>query len=82
MAADALETTASKLRSAAASRGGQAGTVASRTAEAIGSTAAYLRQHDLDDMTKDLEKTAKQYPAAALVAAAAVGFLLGTAWRR
>ena len=82
MAADALENTATTLRSAAAERGGQVGTVMSKTAEAIGSSAAYLRQHDIQEMTADAERTAKENPAAALVVAAAVGFLLGTALRR
>lgn len=82
MAAGALERTASSLRDTAIDRGGDLGTMASKAAEGIGTAAAYLRQHDMQDMVTDAERTARQYPSAALVAAAAVGFVLGSALRR
>jgi len=82
MAAEALERTASSLRNTALDRGGQLGTMASKAAEAIGFTAGYLRQHDMQDMVSDAERVARKNPGAALVAAAAVGFLIGAALRK
>jgi ElaB/YqjD/DUF883 family membrane-anchored ribosome-binding protein len=35
----------------------------------------------VEDMVQDAERTARRHPEAALVAAAAVGFLLGSALR-
>jgi len=45
------------------------------------STASYLRDHDFDDMGKDVINICRRYPAQSLVAALAVGFLLGRSRR-
>ena len=46
-------------------------------ADGIESTASYLRRHDLSGMGKDLMDVCRRYPKQSLVAALAVGFLIG-----
>jgi len=82
--ADTLERAASTLRdNAAVLPGGQmtAGIV-ERVADTVESTGAYLREHDIDDMKADVEKIVRRHPAQSLIAACAVGFLVGRAFRR
>jgi ElaB/YqjD/DUF883 family membrane-anchored ribosome-binding protein len=55
---------------------------AHRTADKVGSTASYLRDHEMKDMLSDVEGWVKSHPAQALVGAAVVGFFAGRAMRR
>lgn len=50
-------------------------------ADGIESTASYLRRHDLSGMGKDLMDVCRRYPTQSLVAALAVGFLIGRSRR-
>jgi hypothetical protein len=45
------------------------------------STASYLREHDLNQMGKDVMNLCRRYPTQSLVAALAVGFLIGRSRR-
>jgi len=51
-------------------------------ADGMESTATYLRDHDFSKMGGDLMKVCRKYPTQSLVAALAVGFLLGRSARR
>jgi len=51
-------------------------------ADGMESTASYLREHDLSKMGGDLMSVCRKYPTQSLVAALAVGFLLGRSARR
>jgi len=46
-------------------------------ADGMQSTASYLRDHDFNDMGKDVMNICRRYPTQSLVAALALGFLLG-----
>jgi len=51
-------------------------------ADGMESTATYLREHDLSKMSGDLMRVCRKYPTQSVVAALAVGFLLGRSVRR
>lgn len=51
--------------------------MAHSAADALGSTADYVRRHDLHGMVADVENVVKRNPGPALLAAAFVGFLVG-----
>lgn len=82
-AAGALDNAAATLLEKAESLpGGE--TVASMAHTAAGkltATADYVRQHDVKDMMRDVEEFVKSHPGQSLIAAAAVGFLVGRAFR-
>jgi len=46
-------------------------------ADKLSDTADYLREHDINSMVTDLKRLVRNYPGPTLIAAAAVGFLLG-----
>lgn len=78
-AAEKLQNAASTLHQKAdALPGGEtvAG-MAHKTANTMQATAEYVRGHDLRDMRADVETFVRKRPAASLIAAAAVGFLIG-----
>ena len=50
-------------------------------ADGIESTASYLRRHDFSGMGKDLMDVCRRYPTQSVVAALAVGFLIGRSRR-
>jgi ElaB/YqjD/DUF883 family membrane-anchored ribosome-binding protein len=50
-------------------------------ADGIESAASYLERHDLSGMGKDLMDVCRRYPTQSLVAALAVGFLIGRSRR-
>jgi ElaB/YqjD/DUF883 family membrane-anchored ribosome-binding protein len=50
-------------------------------ADGMESTASYLRGHDFSAMGKDLMDVCRRYPTQSLVAALAVGFLIGRSRR-
>ena len=82
-AAGALDSAATKLhRTAESLPGGESvSNVAHSTADKLQATADYIRQHDVKDMMGDVEQFVKRHPAQSLIAAAAVGFLVGRAFR-
>jgi methyl-accepting chemotaxis protein len=51
-------------------------------ADGMESTATYLRDHDFSKMGKDLMNVCRKYPTQSVLAALAVGFLLGRSARR
>jgi ElaB/YqjD/DUF883 family membrane-anchored ribosome-binding protein len=83
-AAAGLERAASTVHEKAASipGGPRAEKAAHRFAEGMEATAAYLHEHDFADMRDDLINVCRRHPAQALISAAALGFLLGTAIKR
>jgi len=50
-------------------------------ADGMESTASYLRGHDFSQMSKDLMAVCRRYPTQSLVAALALGFLVGRSRR-
>ena len=50
-------------------------------ADGMESTASYLRDHDLSHMGKDVMDVCRRYPTQSLVAALALGFLIGRSRR-
>ena len=81
-AARGLQTAASTLRENAESLpGGDKVTGLARSAaDTLTSTADYVRDHDVSSMMVDLERVVKNNPGPSLLAAAAVGFLVGRAF--
>ncbi len=78
----ALHSTASSIR-----RTGRQGSEAidncsTRTADRLDATASYLEDHDLGDAFTGLRKFAHRHLTGSLVAAAAIGFLAGSAFNR
>jgi hypothetical protein len=50
-------------------------------ADGIETTASYLRNHDFSEMGKDVMNVCRRYPTQSLVAALAIGFLIGRSRR-
>jgi ElaB/YqjD/DUF883 family membrane-anchored ribosome-binding protein len=83
-AAEKLQNAASALHQKAdALPGGEtvAG-IAHKTANTMQATAEYVRGHNLQDARADVETFVRKRPGATLIAAAAVGFLIGHRFRR
>lgn len=82
-AADALESAASAIHEKAEDLpGGETvKSVAHSAAEKLESTAGYIREHDVRAMLTDVEEIVKRNPGPALLVAAAIGFLIGRAFR-
>jgi len=78
-AARKLESAASAIHeNAEALPGGPAVTEFAHTAaEKMQATAAYVRQHNVNDMWSDVKSFVRKYPGQSLAAAAALGFLVG-----
>lgn len=55
---------------------------AERAAGAMQSAANYVRDHDVEQMLSDIQQTVKRHPAATLLTAAAVGFVIARALSR
>jgi ElaB/YqjD/DUF883 family membrane-anchored ribosome-binding protein len=83
-AAQGLETAASALHGQAdrLPGGDRVSGLAHSAADGLSSTADYVRRHDLDGVRADVETLVKKNPGPALLAAAAVGFLIGRAIAR
>jgi len=63
----------------------KAGQVAHSVASGVQSTASYLWKHDFKQMGKDATNICRRYPTQSVIAALAVGFLLGRSarqWKR
>lgn len=78
-AANGLDSAASYARDKADSLPGgpRVRQFAHDAADTLGSTAGYVRDRDLQGMMSDAEAMVKRNPGPALLAAAAVGFMLG-----
>lgn len=81
-AAHKLQDTASSLRSTGTSGSSRVTNVANRAADGLESTARYMQDYSTNDLVSGLEQMVRRNPGPSLVAAAAVGFLIGTALRR
>ena len=82
-AADNLKRFASAIHDNAESAPGgpKAVNLTHKVADGMESTASYLRDHDFSQMGKDIMDVCRRYPTQSLVAALAVGFLLGRSRR-
>jgi ElaB/YqjD/DUF883 family membrane-anchored ribosome-binding protein len=76
-AADTLHQKADRLPG-----GDKVSSAAHTTADALASTADYIREHDLRGMVTDVQSLVKRNPGPALLAAAAVGFLVARTFSR
>lgn len=83
-AAHALGTAAGTLHEAAANLpvGERVTSIGHATADKMESAADYLGEHDARDMMSDLGRFMRRHPGRSLIAAAAVGFLVGRSFRR
>jgi ElaB/YqjD/DUF883 family membrane-anchored ribosome-binding protein len=81
-AAGSLSGAASSVRSGLHNTSTAIDRAGERTASTLENTAAYMRDHDVRGMMRDAEDAIKRNPGPALLAAAAFGFLLGSAMRR
>jgi ElaB/YqjD/DUF883 family membrane-anchored ribosome-binding protein len=83
-AAAGLSAAASTLHDKADSLPGGDGVqdFAHATADRLSSTANYVREHDMNRMVADVEALVTRNPGPSLLAAAAVGFLIGHAVTR
>ena len=81
-AAGGLEKVASTLHENAQSLPGgeKVSGMAHAAAEKLRSTAGYVREHDVDRMMADVGTLVKNNPGRSLLAAAAIGFLVGRAF--
>ncbi|HEY6340054.1 MAG TPA: hypothetical protein VIY49_01065 [Bryobacteraceae bacterium] len=80
-AAGALESTAGKMHHAADAGAQKISSAVHSAAEGVQSTATYLREHDTRQMLSDIEDVVRKRPGQSLLMAAAVGFLVGRAFR-
>jgi hypothetical protein len=82
-AAEGLGRAASAIRDKAESipGGPKVAGVTQSIADGIDSTASYLRDHDVNQMGRDVVNLCRRYPTQSLVAAIAVGFLIGRSRR-
>ena len=81
--ADALQSAASTIHEKAEGLpGGETvKSVAHSAADKLESTAGYIREHDVKAMLTDVEEMVKRNPGPSLLIAAAIGFLIGRAFR-
>jgi ElaB/YqjD/DUF883 family membrane-anchored ribosome-binding protein len=82
-AADALQNAAATVHEKAeALPGGETVKgVAHSAADKLESTAGYIREHDVTAMVSDVEGIVRRNPGPSLLIAAAIGFLIGRAFR-
>ena len=82
-AAGAMDNAASILHEKAESLPGEhMANVAHSAADKLQDTANYVRQHDVRGMASDFEQFVKRHPGQSLIAAAAVGFLIGRVFQK
>ena len=62
--------------------GEQVASAAHTAADALASTAEYVREHDLKSMVADMQSLVKNNPGPALLTAAALGFLIARTFSR
>jgi ElaB/YqjD/DUF883 family membrane-anchored ribosome-binding protein len=78
----ALHSAASSVRRAGRQSSAAIDNCSTRTADRLDATASYIENHDLGDAFTGLRKFARRHPTRSLMAAAAIGFLAGSAFRR
>jgi ElaB/YqjD/DUF883 family membrane-anchored ribosome-binding protein len=79
---DALHTAASSVRTTGR-RGSEAiDNLATSTADRLDATASYVEDHDLRSVFTGLHRSVRRHPTGSLVAAVAIGFFAGCAFRR
>jgi ElaB/YqjD/DUF883 family membrane-anchored ribosome-binding protein len=78
-AASGLDSAASTLRAGAdhLPGGDKVSHLAQDAADTLTTTADYVRRHDVNDMVTDVERFVKKNPGPSLLAAVALGFLVG-----
>lgn len=78
-AASGLDAAASTLHESAEKLPGgeKVSRAAHATADKVQQTADYVREHDVSAMVQDIQGVVRRYPGESLLAAAAVGFLVG-----
>jgi len=79
--AGALETAAGKMHETADAGAQKLSSAMHSAAEGVQNTATYLRDHDARQMMGDVENVVRKHPGQSLLVAAAVGFLVGRAFR-
>jgi ElaB/YqjD/DUF883 family membrane-anchored ribosome-binding protein len=79
--ANTVSEKAGQARESAAGGLGRAASTTHNIADGMQSTASYIREHDFNQMGKDVMNVCRRYPAQSLIAAVAVGFLIGRARR-
>jgi len=79
--ASAIDGAADRLHDTASGRGRLAG-LADRTANVLDSTGRWVRDVEARDVVGEVTAMAKRHPGASLVAAVAIGFLLGRSLTR
>jgi ElaB/YqjD/DUF883 family membrane-anchored ribosome-binding protein len=80
--ANAIDDAADRLHDTASSGRGKIAGLADRTANALDSTGRWVREMETRDVVGEVTAMAKRHPGASLVAAAAIGFLLGRSFTR
>jgi ElaB/YqjD/DUF883 family membrane-anchored ribosome-binding protein len=80
-AASSMQGAASSLRTSGQSTGEAISSFANTAADKLENSAAYVREHNVNQMMGDVEQLVRRNPGPSLIAAAAVGFLLGAALR-
>lgn len=78
----ALHTAASSVRSTGRQGAEAIDNLATGTADRLDATATLVEDHDLSDVLTGLRKYSRQHIGRSLIAAAAVGFIAGSAMRR
>jgi ElaB/YqjD/DUF883 family membrane-anchored ribosome-binding protein len=78
----ALHSAASSVRKAGRQGSAAIDTCSTQTADRLDATASYIEDHDLGDAFTGLRRFARRHPASSLIAAAAIGFLAGSALSR
>lgn len=79
---DALHAAASSVRRTGRQGSAAIDNLATGTADRLDATASYIEDHDLGDAFTGLRKIARRHLTGSLVAAAAIGFLAGSALSR
>jgi ElaB/YqjD/DUF883 family membrane-anchored ribosome-binding protein len=80
--AEALENAAYSLRTTGRDGAKTIETMAENAAGKLDSTAAYVRNHDVEGMLGNLRQVIARNPTGFLILAAGIGFLAGSAFRR
>ena len=75
--ADTVSEKVGQAREGAADGLGRAASTTHNIADGMQSTASYLREHDFNQIGKDVMNICRRYPTQSLIAAVAVGFLIG-----
>ena len=81
-AGDSLHAAASTVRAKGRQGSDAIGKVANGAADKLEATGSYLKEHDLQDAADGLRAFSRNHMAGSLIAAGALGFLVGSALAR